>query len=149
MKNRGLLGTCMLMCMLFLITKNYAQDTTNSVVHTQSDQSLQWGPCPDFMPDGCQIAILHGDPAKKNTDLFFKVPANTDIPNHSHTSVERMVLVSGEMEVTYEGEETQKIKTGNYAFGPAKKPHTAKCGDAGPCVLFIAFEEPLDAFYEE
>ena len=27
-----------------------------------------------------------------------------------------------------------------------KKAHSAKCADAGPCILFIAFEEPLDAF---
>ncbi len=145
MKPRGFLRTCVLLCMLFFITQNFAQETTNSIVRTTDDQGLQWGPCPDFMPKGCQIAILHGDPARKNVDVFFKVPANSDIPNHSHTSAERMILVSGEMDVTYKGEETQKIRTGDYAYGPAGKPHTAKCGNAGECILFIAFEEPLDA----
>ena len=38
------------------------------------------------------------------------------------------------------------MNAGAYAFGPATKPHVAKCGDNGPCILFIAFEEPLDAF---
>jgi quercetin dioxygenase-like cupin family protein len=56
-----------------------------------------------------------------------------------------MILISGEMEVTYDGEKTQTLKQGTYAYGPANKPHMAKCGDAGPCVLFIAFEKPLDA----
>lgn len=145
MKNREFFRMCILVSMLFFITENFAQ-TTNSVVKTIDDKDLQWGPCPDFMPEGCEIAILNGDPAKKNVDVLFKVPANTDIPNHSHTSAERMILVSGEMDVTYKGEDTQKLKTGNYAYGPAKKPHTARCGDSGSCVLFIAFEEPLDAF---
>lgn len=124
----------------------WAQETTeNSVNFTKSDSSLEWGPCPEFMPEGCNIAVLHGDPTEKNADIFFKVPANANIPNHTHTSPERMVLVSGELEVTYEGEETQTLKEGSYAYGPANKPHSAKCGDT-PCVLFIAFEDPVDAF---
>ena len=127
----------------------YAQDydkTEMSKVSSFEDKELNWGPCPDFMPAGCNIAILHGDPTKNNADVFFKVPANTDIPDHWHNSAERMILVSGEMDVTYEGEATQTLETGSYAYGPAKKPHSARCGDAGPCVLFIAFEGPVDAF---
>lgn len=147
MKNRELFRILMLLSMmLFFSAEIIAQEEATSVVRTMDDKDLQWGPCPDFLPAGCEIAVLHGDPAKTNVDILFKVPANTDIPKHGHTSAERMILVSGEMDVTYEGEETQKLKTGTYAFGPAKKPHTARCGDAGPCVLFIAFEEPLDAY---
>jgi|TARA_R110001606_G_scaffold24229_4_gene80461 quercetin dioxygenase-like cupin family protein len=117
-----------------------------SMVRTHEDKDLQWGPCPSFMPEGCTIAVLHGDPSKKNVDVFFKVPANYEIPEHWHTSAERMILVSGELHVTYEGEKEQIMKVGTYAFGPSTKPHTAKCGDKDPCVIFIAFEEPLDAF---
>lgn len=117
-----------------------------SLVKTAQDTDLQWGPCPPFMPSGCEIAVLHGDPSKNNLDVFLKVDANSEIPNHWHNSAERMILISGELEVTYKGEKSQILKAGSYAYGPAKKPHTAKCGDAGPCVLFIAFEEPLDAF---
>lgn len=117
-----------------------------SMVRTHEDKDLQWGPCPSFMPEGCTIAVLHGDPSKKNVDVFFKVPANYEIPEHWHTSAERMILVSGELHVTYEGEKEQIMKVGTYAFGPSTKTHTAKCGDKDPCVLFIAFEEPLDAF---
>ncbi len=57
-----------------------------------------------------------------------------------------MILLSGELEVTYENETTQIMKVGSYAYGPSKKPHTAKCRDTGSCIIFIAFEEPLDAF---
>ena len=122
----------------------FAQETTeNSFSFTENDSNLEWGPCPDFMPEGCNIAVLHGNPAEKNADIFFKVPANSFIPAHTHTSAERMVLISGELEVTYEGEQSQTLKEGTYAYGPAGKPHSAKCGDS-PCVLFIAFEEPID-----
>lgn len=112
---------------------------------TAQDADLKWGPCPPFLPKGCEIAVLHGDPAKRNVDIFFKVPANASVPRHWHTSAERMVLVTGELHVTYDGHKTAILKPGTYAYGPAKLPHTAECKSASPCVLFIAFESPLDA----
>ena len=117
-----------------------------SVVKTIYDKDIQWGPCPSFMPDGCNIAVLHGDPSKQNVDVLFKVKANSDIPNHWHNSPERMILLSGELEVTYENETTQIMKVGSYGYGPSKKPHTAKCISKDPCIIFIAFENPVDAF---
>lgn len=120
--------------------------TEMSSVKTHMDADIQWGPCPPFMPEGCGIAVLNGDPAKNNVDIFFKVEANSDIPKHWHNSAERMILVSGKLYVTYDGEKERILNVGSYAFGPATKPHIARCGDEGPCVLFIAFEEPLDAF---
>ncbi len=116
-----------------------------SVTHTANEAALKWGPCPPFLPQGCGIAVLHGDPTKNNVDVFLKVPGKSKIPPHLHTSAERMVLVAGEMQVTYEGEKMAVLKSGAYAYGPAKKPHSAYCASAVPCVLFIAFESPLDA----
>ena len=89
--------------------------------------------------------MLHGDPAKDNVDVFFKVPAKSTIPLHLHTSAERMVLVAGELHVTYDGQKKAVLKPGTYAYGPAKRPHKGFCASAVPCVLFIAFESPLDA----
>lgn len=111
---------------------------------TAAEASLEWGPCPAFFPAGCQIAVLHGDPARENADIFFKVPADYEIPNHWHTSAERMVLVSGKMTVRYKGQEPVTLKKGTYAYGPPKAPHSATCLQGDDCVLFIAFEEPVD-----
>ena len=117
----------------------------SAVTWRAGDKELKWGPCPEFLPKGCQIAVLHGDPAKNNADVFFKVPGKSKIPAHWHTSAERMVLVAGELSVTYEGQKAVLLKPGTYAYGPAKKPHDATCRSAAPCVLFIAFESPVDA----
>lgn len=125
----------------------YAQEAP--VSRTAKDADLKWGPCPPFLPKGCGIAVLHGDPAKRNVDIFFKVPAKASIPRHWHTSAERMVLVSGELHVTYDGHRTAVLKSGTYAYGPAKLPHKAECRSAAPCILFIAFEAPLDAVPSE
>ncbi len=120
-----------------------------SLTWTAKDTKLQWGPCPPFLPKGCGIAVLHGDPAKDNADIFLRVPAGSRIPRHWHTSAERMVLVSGELHVTYDGQKTTVMKPGTFAYGPAKLPHKGECKKAGPCVLFIAFESPVDAFPSE
>ena len=125
----------------------FAQDVP--LARTAKDSDLKWGPCPPFLPKGCQISVLHGDPAKNNADLFFKLPANSVVPRHWHTSAERMVLVSGELHVTYDGHKPVVLKAGSYAYGPAKLPHKAECKKAGPCVLFIAFEAPVDALEGE
>ena len=122
-----------------------ASDQEAAVTWTADDSRLQWGPCPAFLPKGCAIAVLHGDPAKANADVFFKVPANSTLPLHWHSSAERMVLVAGELRVTYEGQTAAILKPGTYAYGPAKRPHSGFCASAIPCVLFIAFESPVDA----
>jgi len=139
---------------LFISITIYAQkggeiDIENSVVKTINNANLQWGPCPSFMPDGCNIAVLHGDPSKNNVDILFKIKGGSDIPNHWHSSPERMILLSGKLSVTYEDETTQVMETGSYAYGPSNKKHTAKCLSKEPCVIFIAFEDPLDAFAVE
>jgi len=116
-----------------------------TLAHSADDQALEWGPCPEFMPQGCEIAVLHGNPAESNADIFFRVPGGAEIARHYHNSPERMVLVSGELEVTYDGQEPALLAPGTYAYGPAEKPHGATCRSAEPCTLFIAFVDPVDA----
>jgi quercetin dioxygenase-like cupin family protein len=119
--------------------------STAPLVYSVDDKSIQWTPCPGFLPQGCQIGVLHGDPAKPNVDIFFKVPGKSKIAAHKHTSAERMVLVQGELQVTYEGHKPMTMKRGSYGYAPAELVHEAACLSAEPCVLFIAFEQPLDA----
>lgn len=126
-----------------------AQAGEPALANTFKDPGLKWGPCPDFIPKGCEIAVLHGDPGKGNADVFFKVPANFAIPRHWHTSAERMVLVSGSLKVKYDGQEPVTLKPGMYAYGPSKLAHEATCGKGDPCVLFIAFESAIDAVPSE
>jgi len=116
-----------------------------ALTHDALDPALEWGACPPFLPKGCSIAVLHGDPAKDNVDVFFKVPGKSTVPLHWHASAERMLLVAGELHVTYHGQQSAVLRPGSYAYGPAKRPHSGYCASSEPCVLFIAFESPLDA----
>lgn len=127
----------------FAMTQALAQDAP--VAWTAEDQTLEWGPCPAFMPETCEIAVLNGDPSQPNADIFFKLEPGTTAPAHRHTSAERMVLVSGEMHVEYDGHDPAVLRPGSYAYGPPEHPHEARCAEGEDCVLFIAFEEPIDA----
>lgn len=106
---------------------------------------LVWGPCPEFFGDGCDIAVLHGDPTQPNSDVLFRLAGRQEFPPHRHTSAERMVLISGMLQVTYEGQDPVNLSAGDYAFGPPERVHHGQCVSDEPCVLFIAFEQPVDA----
>jgi quercetin dioxygenase-like cupin family protein len=116
-----------------------------AVTQSAYDAQMDWQPCPPFLPHGCAMAVLHGDPSESNADVLFKVPAQSAIPLHWHNSPERMVLVAGRLQLTYEGQRTAVLEPGSYAYGPARRPHTGYCASSVPCVLFIAFEMPMDA----
>ena len=107
--------------------------------------AIKWGPCPPIFAKGCQIAVLHGDPSKPNADVLLRVPGGFVLPPHRHTSAERMVLATGQLQVRYAGEAARVLTPGTYAYGPAGKPHEARCISKRPCTLFIAFEGPVDA----
>jgi len=114
-------------------------------IHEPDSPDLEWNPCPAFMPDDCRIAVLQGDPAEPNADVLFRLPGNSTAAHHWHTSAERMVLVSGEMQVDYDDQDPVVLRPGTYAYGPARLAHTTHCISDEDCVLFIAFEEPVDA----
>jgi quercetin dioxygenase-like cupin family protein len=122
-----------------------ADTSERALALAAKDAQIKWGPCPEFMPKGCQLAVLHGDPGKPNADVFLRIPAGSIIPNHWHTSAERMILVAGELQVAYQGQPMTTLRPGMYAYGPAKHPHSASCATGEACVLFIAFESPVDA----
>ena len=147
MSRQGLLKSAVVSAAAFIGAGALAQAPVAEVALTRSaqDAQLQWGPCPEFMPTGCGLAVLHGDPSKANADVFLKVPANAALPDHWHTSAERMVLVAGELHVSYKGQAKVVLKPGMYAYGPAKIPHSASCVGSAPCILFIAFESAVDA----
>jgi quercetin dioxygenase-like cupin family protein len=110
-----------------------------------NDPTLRWGPCPPIYKGDCEIAVLHGDPAMPNADVFLKVGGGTELIPHRHTSAERMILISGRLRVEYKGAQPKTLGVGDYAYGPAGLPHRANCLGKQSCTLFIAFEGPVDA----
>ncbi|TNJ43810.1 cupin domain-containing protein [Tamlana fucoidanivorans] len=146
---KSCLAPVLVLLLLLIGSYSFSQEKdTNSeeisLVYTVDHKDLKWHPAPDFFP-GCSFTLLHGAIEQPNLDLFFKINPNTEVINHTHNSPERMILISGELEVQYENEEPQIATVGSYLYGPSNKPHKAKCLDKGPCVLFIALEDPFNA----
>ena len=75
---------------------------------------------------------------------MLRMPGGYAIPTHRHTSAERMILVSDKLTVKSARTPEAVLKAGNYAYGPAGMAHCAVCSSDGPCVLFVAFEGPVD-----
>ena len=86
-KNQRSQVFCALLALIFSVQFSLAQDKMKnfseqaSVVETDNE-NLKWGPCPEFMPNGCQVALLHGDPTKNNVDILFKLEPNSEFPEH-------------------------------------------------------------------
>ena len=155
MMNKWLKITSLLIVLLSCVaassTPALAQEPTGeqAISRTPDDPQLKWNPCPPVFPKGCEVTVLRGDPANGRSDVFLRTPANYRLPPHWHTSPEHMILVAGRLYVTYEGQKPAVLRAGSYAYGPAKAKHEARCANAGPCVLFIAFESPIDAVLVE
>jgi mannose-6-phosphate isomerase-like protein (cupin superfamily) len=139
---RGVLSAALVLVTPCALADKPAQKPAE--VFSANDAGLKWRPCPAFIPKGCEVTLLHGYPWKDNADIFFRVPANFTIPSHWHTSPERIVLVSGQLEITYDGRRPAVLKPGMYAYSPAKLPHTAVCANGDPCILFISYDGPID-----
>lgn len=143
--SRALITTGVLAAVAIGTVGARAGDTEKAFTRTADDPAVVWGPCPAFLPRGCRLAVLHGDPAKENADVLFRVPGGSVLAHHKHTSPERIIVLSGEMSVRYDGQAKVLLRPGTYAYGPAGVPHAVTCRSKEPCVLFIAFVDPVDA----
>ncbi|MEQ7154372.1 cupin domain-containing protein [Brevundimonas aurifodinae] len=131
--------------LLSLLAAPVAQAQDRPLVLVPEDPVIAWSPCPAVFPRGCELAVLRGDPARPGADVLLRVAAGQTLPNHSHTSAERMMLAAGRLAVTYRGAAEATLTPGTYAYGPAGLAHRATCVSATPCVLFIAFDGAVDA----
>ena len=134
-----------LLCAFLAATAATPVAAEPSLAIRTTSPAIKWGPCPPLFAKGCEITVLHGDPAKPNADVLLRVPGGFYLPPHRHSSAERMMVASGRLRVRYEGEAAKVLIPGTYAYGPAGKPHEARCLGSQRCVLFIAFEGPVDA----
>ena len=70
--------------------------------HVVRADQVQWKPCPPNLPEGCEIAVLEGDP--KNPDLFtvrFRVSGDFVMPPHTHPKDERATILQGKAYVAF------------------------------------------------
>jgi hypothetical protein len=94
----------------------------------------QWTDVPDS--GGIRQAVLWGDPATRGYGAFNKWPAGLDVPLHWHTFDHRVVVLSGVLALTLEGQPTREFPAGSYLMVPGRARHAASCGAGAECVFF-------------
>jgi hypothetical protein len=73
-------------------------------------QDVAWGPCPDALPAGCQLAVLAGDPTSSVPfTIRFWLPDGYRVAPHSHPTDENVTVVSGTLHAGM-GEKLDAVK---------------------------------------
>lgn len=110
---------------------------------------VAWGPLNlEGLPKGAQIAVLRGDLSKGDAEILLRLPAGYKIPNHSHTSDEVYVWLSGAFTlVAYDGTRIQFAGPAFMSFPGNARPHGLECAASGPCVLYLKYSRPFDIKY--
>ena len=94
------------------------------------EQDFNWGPAPDFLPKGAQIAVLQGDPgSNQEFTIRLRFPNGYKIAPHTHPTIENVTVLQGTF-LAGMGEEF--TKSALHAFGrdgfasiPANHAHYA------------------------
>ncbi len=83
-----------------------------------------FGPPPAGLPAGASIAVLEGDPRRAATELTVRVrlPAGSRVGAHTHPTHERMVVLSGRVEVRVGGA-SKEMRPGGIVLVPAGQAH--------------------------
>ena len=133
-------------CALALFTFSSLAAADSALTHQVGDRYLNWIACPQAFVRGCSVAYVHGGPGKPNSDIFLRIPGWSGIPTHWHSSAQRMIVLSGELELGHDGSETNTYTPGSYLYTPRRNAHGGHCRSEEDCVVFIALEQPLDVF---
>jgi quercetin dioxygenase-like cupin family protein len=111
---------------------------------------LKWGPAPDALPKGAQIAVLSGDPTKDGLYVVrLRLPAGYKVPAHNHPTAEMVTVLTGKFHLGMGDKLDEKkamlLTAGGFAEAPAKMNHYA--WTTGPTVLQIHGQGPFEINY--
>ncbi|WP_334150471.1 cupin domain-containing protein [Hyphomicrobium sp.] len=108
-----------------------------------------WGPLEvEGLPKGGEIAVLRGDLGKGEAEALLRFPAGYKVPNHSHTSDELYMWLSGAFTlIAHDGTRTEFAGPTYISFPGSAPPHGLECGAGAPCVLYLKLSRPFDIQY--
>jgi quercetin dioxygenase-like cupin family protein len=88
---------------------------------------------------GSEGVTLHEDAATGGMDLLVRYPAGHVIPAHFHDSNERIFVAEGQLILRQENGDNP-IKTGGFAFLPAREVQRLSCGTLSGCTFYISWD---------
>lgn len=110
----------------------------------------QYGPGPDSLPPGAQLAVLHGNPAEPGTFVIrLRFPPGYLVPPHSHPTTEYVTVISGSMSLgmgdKLDRSAARSFGSGGFVVAPGKMNHYAFT-DQGATIQ-ISAEGPFAVTY--
>lgn len=94
---------------------------------------------------GVMITDLWGNHAKGAFGAFIKFPAGFAAPLHTHTSDDKIVVMSGTLIQAPEGKPEFRLGPGSYLMQPGGNyKHTTACDKASECTFFIQSNGKFD-----
>ena len=120
------------------------QDEMKATIVANSD-ALTWKDNPNI-PKGAQVTFLVGDPKKAGEVVVYrlKLPANYQVPPHTHPYAETVTVISGSVGLGM-GDRFEKkgelARAGAFCAQPAKHAHYIWTGDEG-AVIQVQFIGP-------
>jgi quercetin dioxygenase-like cupin family protein len=100
---------------------------------------------------GAQIAVLTGDPKTGAYSALKKLAAGTSLGKHTHTSMQKVVMVSGTITLEVAGMgPAQDMTPGSFLEIPGGVVHSADCKAGADCIYYeeqpgAADLKPVDA----
>lgn len=131
-------------CTLVGFAAGIRADDTKKMIVTPF-QEAKFVPADPKQPDGAQMAVLWGDPAKGPSSMLLKFKKGSN-PLHIHTSDYHLVLVQGSMKHWAEGEQeadAKELGPGAYWFQPGNQAHAGSCL-TDECIMFVKWEGKRD-----
>lgn len=105
------------------------QFSEGAVQHVVHANEIQWKPCPPNLPEGCEMAVLEGNP--KGGDLFtvrFRINSEFVMPAHTHPKDERVTVLQGKAYVAFgkeaNREQAKEFGPGDYYVNKRNAIHT-------------------------
>lgn len=112
---------------------------------------MKWGPGPDALPAGVQMAVLDGDPSKAGLPFVIraKMPDGYRVPPHWHPTDESITVISGSLMLgmgdKFDEGSVTTLGAESYARMPKRMHHYA--GTKGETVIQVHGIGPFAVTY--
>jgi hypothetical protein len=115
-----------------------------------NDADLKWGPGPDSLPAGAQMAVIDGDPSKTGAFVLrAKLPDGYKVPPHWHPTDEGVTVLSGSLMAgigeKWDEASMKTLTGGGFARMPKKTAHYVMA--KGETVIQVHAMGPFEVTY--
>lgn len=125
-----------------LLTLSAAYAQAPSALTILDAAELEWK-APGSLPPGAEFHAVFENKETHAVQLLVRFPSGYELPAHSHTHDEVIVVVKGKLEIEAQGAK-KTVGEGGYAFLPAGVPHVLRVRSWGKCLFTVSISGAFD-----